>query len=211
MENASKALIMAGAVLIAMIIISLLVAFFGNLRNLQNTQLSKEQIEQATEFNKQYDVYDRNVYGSELLSLANKIKDYNKRQSEINDYTKIELEVTFLKDLDATLLQKGTYTSIQLIEKVENIKNEIKLVGGQSITFIKEGGVTTSKEISQLATMRTIDIEELGTPQKDYETQKNKYNTCKTLLTEIKTKVFKCNGFEYDKNTGRVIKMSYKL
>lgn len=211
MENASKALIMAGAVLIAMIIISLLVAFFGNLRNLQNTQLSKEQIEQATEFNKQYDVYDRNVYGSELLSLANKIKDYNKRQSEINDYTKIELEVTFSKDIDATLLQEGTYTSTQLIEKVENIENEINLVASQSITFIKNGGGKSSRKISQLATMRTIDIEELGTPQKDYKTEVNKYNTYKTLLTEIKAKVFKCNGFEYDKNTGRVIKMSYKL
>ena len=31
MENASKALIMAGSVLIAMIVISILVMFFGNL------------------------------------------------------------------------------------------------------------------------------------------------------------------------------------
>ena len=211
MENASKALIMAGSVLIAMIVISLLVALFTNLKNLQNTQLSTEQVEQATEFNKQYDVYDRNVYGSELLSLANKIKDYNIRQAEMNDYTKIELEVTFLKDIDSTLLKKGTYTHLELIQKIDDIENEINIVGNESITFITKTGVKSSRKISQLSTMRTADIEELGTEQKDYLAQVNKYNTYKTLLTEIKAKVFKSKGFEYDKNTGRVIKMKYEL
>lgn len=211
MENASKALIMAGSVLIAMIVISLLVAFFTNLRNLQNIQLSTEQVEQATEFNKQYDVYDRNVYGSELLSIANKIKDYNIRQAEMNDYTKIELEVTFLKDIDSTLLKKGTYTHLELIQKIDNIENEINIIGNESITFITKTGEKSSRKISQLSTMRTADIEELGTEQKDYKTQVNKYNTYKTLLTEIKAKVFKSKGFEYDKNTGRVIKMKYEL
>lgn len=211
MENASKALIMAGSVLTAMIVISLLVALFTSLRNLQNTQLSTEQVEQATEFNKQYDVYDRNVYGSELLSLANKIKDYNIRQAEMNDYAKIELEVTFLKDIDSTLLKKGTYTHLELIQKIDDIENEIKIVGNESITFITKTGVKSSRKISQLSTMRTADIEELGTEQKEYKTQVNKYNTYKTLLTEIKAKVFKSKGFEYDKNTGRVIKMKYEL
>ena len=106
MENASKALIMAGSVLIALIIISLLVAFFGQLRNLQNTTDDVEKEEQVYEFNKQYDVYARNVYGSELLSLANKIIDYNKTESENDGYTKIELYITIKNDIDSTYLKK---------------------------------------------------------------------------------------------------------
>ena len=37
------------------------------------------------------------------------------------------------------------------------------------------------------------------------------YNNIKNLLTEIKSKTFKYEGFEYDKKTGRITKMTYKL
>ena len=59
MENASKALIMAGSVLVSLIIISLLVGFFHQMQNLQQTELSKEQVQQAAEFNKPYTAYER--------------------------------------------------------------------------------------------------------------------------------------------------------
>ena len=124
MENASKALTMAGSMLIAIIVISLLVVFFNKLQNLQKTELNKEEVEQAVEFNETYDVYYRDVYGSELLSIANKIKDYNLRESEISGYTEIELEVNITKDLDKELLKKGTYNSIQLVQKIKNVVNK---------------------------------------------------------------------------------------
>ena len=89
MENASKALIMAGGVLIALLIIGILVVFFNNLSDWQKISQTSEEVEQITEFNKQYDVYERNVYGSELLSIANKIDDYNKRESNNKGYSKI--------------------------------------------------------------------------------------------------------------------------
>ena len=59
--------------------------------------------------------------------------------------------------------------------------------------------------------MRTKDIEELGFKREDYTEMVNKYNIYKTLLTEIKAKVFQYVNFEYDKNTGRIVKMIYKL
>ena len=37
------------------------------------------------------------------------------------------------------------------------------------------------------------------------------YNNIKNLLTEIKSKTIKYEGFEYDKKTGRITKMTYKL
>ena len=71
MENASKALIMAGGIFIALLVITLLVFFYNNIVTVQNADEEAEIIEQAAEFNKQYDVYNRNnLYGSEILSLA---------------------------------------------------------------------------------------------------------------------------------------------
>ena len=212
MENASKALTMAGSILIAIIVISLLVMFFMQLKNIQNIKLSEKEEEQSIEFNKTYDAYYRDVYGSELLSIANKIKDYNLREAEILGYTKIELEVKFTKDMDSDLLTKGTYNSIQLIEKLETIENKINEISTKSITFIKEGtNQKVSRKIKQLASMRTKDIEELGTPKEDYRVQVNLYNTYKNLLTQIKAQVFKVQEFIYDDYTGRITKMIYKL
>lgn len=212
MENASKALIMAGSVLVALIIISLLVVFFNNIKNLQQTEVTGEQVEQATEFNKPYVAYDREVYGSELLSIANKIEDYNKRESERKDYTKIELEVIISNDLDATYLKRGTYTSTQLVSKIKDIEELIKELGSKSITFrTTAGGMKSSRKISQLVNMRTKDIEALGTPQEEYKTLINEYNTYQLLLTGLKTKVFQSQGFTYDPYTGRITKMIYKI
>lgn len=211
MENASKALIMAGSVLVALIIISLLVAFFNNIKNLQQTEVTGEQVEQAAEFNKPYVAYDREVYGSELLSIANKIEDYNKRESERKDYTKIELEVIISNDLDATYLKRGIYNSAQLVSKIKDIEELIKDLGSKSITFRTAAGVKSSRKINQLVNMRTKDIEALGIPQEEYKTLINEYNTYQLLLTGLKTKVFQSQGFTYDQYTGRITKMTYKI
>lgn len=209
MENASKALIIAGSVLVALMVISLLVIFFNNIRDLQGIEQDSEKLEQTVEYNKQYDVYARNVYGSELLSIANKVVDYNKREAQNKGYTKIELYVQIPNDMDSTYFKKGTYTSASLKNEVENIEKQIEEIGKISISSSTSSRV--SRKVSQLASMRTRDIEELGILQEDYKTQVNQYNVYKTLLTQVKAKVFQYVNFEYDKNNGRVTKMNYKL
>ncbi len=84
MENASKALIMAASVLIAIIIIGALVLMFNNLNNYQQTNTQGDRDAQVVEFNNQYETYNRkNVRGSDLYSLLNRVVDYNRRKSEV--------------------------------------------------------------------------------------------------------------------------------
>ena len=209
MENASKALIMAGGVLIALMVIGLLVVFFNNLSDLQGIEYSSEKTEQIAEFNKQYDVYARDVYGSELFSIANKIDDYNKRESTNKGYTKIELEVNIKYNMDKDFFNKNTYSASSLKAEIEKLENKVKEIGNISIKSATNSKV--SRKISQLATMRTKDIEDLGFVKTDYSENVTQYNTYKTLLTEVKAKVFQYVDFEYNKNTGRITKMKYKL
>lgn len=209
MENASKALIMAGGVLISLLVIGLLVFFFNNLSSWQNTKLSSEEVQQATEFNKQYDVYARDVYGSEILSLANKIADYNKREAGNKGYSKIELNIEFSKDLDKDYFTKGTYNSSEIIKKVEDLETDVKNKG--NVPVKSSTNTNVSRKVSKLATMRTSDIQNLGFAETDYQSKVNEYNSLKTLLTEVKAKVFKYVEFDYDKNTGRITKMSYTV
>lgn len=83
MENASKALIMAGSVLIALVIIGALVLMFNSLSNYQETDTQSTREQQVVDFNNQYETYNRkDVRGSDLYSLFNKVIDYNRRKSE---------------------------------------------------------------------------------------------------------------------------------
>lgn len=82
MENASKALIMAASVLIALMIIAGLILMFNNIHNFQNSGTQNTREAQVVEFNNQYETYNRNsVRGSDLYSLLNRVSDYNRRKS----------------------------------------------------------------------------------------------------------------------------------
>lgn len=215
MENASKALIMAGGVLIALLVIGMLVMFFNNLSDWQSMEQSTVETEIAAEFNKQYDVYARDVYGSELFSIASLVYDYNKRESETKGYTKVELYVEFTKDFDDTdneynkYFEEKTYTSSEIENQMKNLTQDRDDVKKEEINFVNEKGKKTTKTIAKLATMRTKDIEELGTPNKDYKDLVNEYNYYKTFISQIKQTVFKYEIFEYDENTGRIEKMKF--
>lgn len=102
MENASKALLIAGGVLITMLIVMLLLFFRGKISEFYNEQGKIDDIENVAQFNKQFTNYERKkVYGYELISLANMVEDYNTRHSAAegakNDekYNPITLIVSF--------------------------------------------------------------------------------------------------------------------
>ena len=103
MENASKALLIAGGMLIALMVISALVYLFVNLSEYQNSNERNLEEKQLVEFNKEYTTYDRSgVRGSDLLSLMNKAIDYNKRKADFdtNDikYEPITINLTFVHE-----------------------------------------------------------------------------------------------------------------
>ena len=91
MENASKALLMAGGVLIALLIIGSLVMMFANLQDYQNSQDISAKQSQIAKFNNQFEPYNRNnVSLNELKSLYNKIISNNKKYPEYEIETNIE-------------------------------------------------------------------------------------------------------------------------
>ncbi|MBO5478576.1 MAG: hypothetical protein J6A04_02520 [Clostridia bacterium] len=86
MENASKALLMAGGVLIALLIIGLLIYSFGTMSGYFETENTKEQAEQLKAFNDQYEAYNRKLLrGTDVVSVINKVIDNNEKYG-INGY-----------------------------------------------------------------------------------------------------------------------------
>lgn len=88
MENASKALIIAGSILIALMIIGAVILMFNSLSNYQNMNDKDVKEAQIVKFNNQYETYNRdNVRGSDLYSLLNRVADYNRRKSTVGTGT----------------------------------------------------------------------------------------------------------------------------
>lgn len=76
MENASKALLIAGSILIALITIAVLVRSFANISEFQMSQLSEEEQEKLIAFNEQYTKYlNKYVYGTEVITALNRSLD----------------------------------------------------------------------------------------------------------------------------------------
>ncbi len=212
MENASKALTIAGSVFISLMIIALLVLFFKNVSDLKRMEESSEAVQQAADFNKQYEVYQRNVYGSELLSLANKLDNYNNKESDQKGYSKLEVIVNIQKDMNTNYFKKGTYTLALLKEEVEKMEELIKSLGDTE--FTSSIYPNYKRKVSELANMRTSNLGDLVEQGFDVKCRRMIYNYTmyKNLITQVKTKIFiydtDPDATEYD-NIGRIIKMTY--
>ncbi len=159
MENASRALIMAGSVLIALMIIGALMLMFGNLTSYQETDTQGTRSAQIAEFNQQFETYNRDdVRGSDLYSSLNKVIDYNRRQSwegvgESGEEIRYEpMTITFTVEqielsadrITNRLFKKDSYTVSKNVNTFENtIKQTIDdledAYGQSSLTNLTTG------------------------------------------------------------------------
>ena len=106
MENASKALLMAGGILIALLVIGALVLMFNQVGSYEKAQDSSKKNSQLAEFNLEFERYldDKGITGADVISLINKVIDYNNKAKNGGvtnsvDYN-IKLSIT-ISNLDA--------------------------------------------------------------------------------------------------------------
>ena len=161
MENASKALIMAGSVLIALMIIGALLLMFNSLSSYQQTDTTTTREAQVIEFNNQYETYNRkNVRGSDLYSLLNRVVDYNKRKST---------EGTGQKD-------EGKYLAYIPMTIIINF-------AGKNQNFSADGTIRLIKMNTYTQSNTQNDFErDINTVKKQKETSLRRRNTCTKLM-----------------------------
>ena len=128
MENASKALIMAGSILIALMTIGALMFMFDNISEVERQKNRNSETDAITKFNSEYEVYDAiGLRGSDLLSLINKIYDFNNSYLIDEGYQIIEISISFnnqMPDIDTALT--GTIEDINTLNtwKEANLNND---------------------------------------------------------------------------------------
>ncbi len=108
MENATRALVMAGGILIALLIIGALMLTFNNLSSYQKSNNDSKKTSQIAEFNNQFEPYNKkDLTLMELKSIYNKIQSNNAKYPEYaithninNVYSLIDDEFKEIKEED---------------------------------------------------------------------------------------------------------------
>ena len=230
MENASKALLIAASVLIAIVIIGAFMLMMTSLTDYQDKSYQSTQDAQITEFNNLYLSYNRkDVRGSDIVSLMNRIVDYNDTKSDEEGFTEMGITI-HMNGHNSDLSYDGRnrlVTSNQYDE--ETIKS---IVGSPSSV---SGGATTgkirqienryqSKYANQLAAeianiMNMSDENEFNT-EKILPKTLSSYGVSLAGVKEdalyyyeyvqFKRARFDCIGTENDRNTGRIINMEFE-
>mgnify|MGYP003211134053 CR=1 FL=1 len=210
MENMTKALEIAASVLIGVLILSLLVFGYNQIREQKNIEQKNEKASQLSKFNINFESYAKDtVCGSEILSLANEVINYNERKA-VDGYQEIELEVKISTGvLNGQYLVAGTYSGTSLDQQYKKLVKKIKeadiTVFGKSISYWSK---LSDKETEKTVKARSDFSESEYTKLKTNRTTYKKYVE---EQTDFARKTFKYDDVtEYDSGNGRIIKIMFK-
>ena len=235
MENASKALIMAGSVLMAILVIGLLVFGYNEMSRTEQIKENSREVDKLAEYMARFEQFNRGkdnaLYGSELLSLANLQEDYNKSDARIDiGYDKIEIKVKITKNLEKYLSANKSYNISEILEIIDGVLNEIdKYENIKNKDCVKYNGKTvkyyskkTYREIAkEFGLEDKMPSEWTSYEQYDFllENSKTKqlmidietYDNLKsTIYNQFRTgKRFYCENVEYNEFNGRIKEMTF--
>lgn len=131
MENVSYALRIAGATLIAVLIIALITVVFQSLRSYQSAQEEAISRENVSNFNDTFEVYQKSLmYGTDVLSCLNQAENNNQRYVYNIYYGQDNPEITYQQRMD---LMVQVYVTLKT-----NVQEEIKVYHRSNLT----GGIT---------------------------------------------------------------------
>ena len=205
MENASKALMMAGTVLIALMVISALVFMYRDLTSEKRQESENQKVEETAEFNKSFESYEKDLKGTQMFSIANKIIDYNEKYAGKDGYEEITLTVHTDRG------NKNAQYYAELQADVDQMINEkYKSSSNLEALYEARNNETSTDEKTRTQVEQTIKElqKELGDKYNAaYQNVKKDWNQY-SKYKDLKTKTYKSDGITYYSN-GRIKTMIY--
>lgn len=205
MENATKALVMAGGILVAIIIISTLIYASSTWKIIPESQNKVKMAQQLAAFNQQYESYNRDaLYGSDIITMLNKAINNNERYDVTSKSEPMYIDISFklISDVSQTVTTYKHYIDTNTPDEIVEISEG---------TVLSEGSYKLSEDKEEIADF----IEKVETGKTTYGKMKydkgEKYQECKITVaggSEFKSRVFKCENVEYD-GEGRIKSMEF--
>ncbi len=126
MENASRALVIAGGVLLSLIIIGVVMFAYRGITSLQKEKDISLSNEQVSKINEQIEKYTKKsvIYGSEVLSICNAIEDYSRKYPESEGYPKITAIIKIKADGIKECFEEDEYDNIDILKAYDRAIKE---------------------------------------------------------------------------------------
>lgn len=236
MENAAKALAICAAVIFSLLVLTLLVVQYNKISSYYEEKNKMTEIEQLQEFNARFENYaGKDIRGSELVSVINRVVDYNNLQADIDygkGYEKIIININLISnahvneltlDNNPTILKKKICNTAESDKDIVDLANVV--IKYASDTKIK--GLTDIKLQKMTAKAQDIVLDKPDEEERIYRanlltrilgyTIKKDDNVDKIVkatkdyyqLTQFKKVWFRCDEVFYDTETGRVNGMNF--
>lgn len=219
MENATKALEIAGSVLIGVLVLGALVFGYNQIAEQKRIEQKNEKARQLSEYNINFESYSKDkVYGSELLSLANEIINYNTRKAtDESGYQKIELEVTIKNAIingRVFKFENKTYSAKDIDDAYKELSKKIKDANinysGKSVAYWSNVlPVNNEETFRQKIAENGYNIPD--SKKSDLFKSIQTYNQLVNEQKEFGRKTFQYKDIvEYDQGNGRVVKLTFE-
>ena len=225
MENASKALMIAGGILLAILTLSLVVYMMTAVTTMAEAQDAKALAEQITAFNKEYESYNKRImYGTDVITVINKAINHNQSiAAQVDDPYYINIKLfpiekfeTVVEKIDNT---KEYYDSETLkgIQITDDIKTLLKNPSNSYNSYLeanKEENLGTWQNGGEgFVTNNNFKAFFAGDAVDKTATTPDKKTTYKmySALTNFKRAIFTCpeDGVKYNEETGRIEEMKF--
>lgn len=221
MENVTKALLISAGVLFGLMIISITLFMHNNISNYYETKEANKVTEQLATFNNKYLIFQKdNLRGSDLLSLINKIIDFNKLKEDEDQKIQITIEIgntsksqeiyyqysefNYGTDANVTLIKiNNVYTQdnienvLREASRIENkyIKGKAEKLTANMSTLLGQNSLKTRDELLAELKINSVDNSDI---LKYYQYQ------------QFKRAHFECKVTKFT-DTGRVEKFEAKF
>ena len=202
MENVTKALLIAAGILLAIMILSLIVVFWGQLSGYYTEQHNSKIAVQNADFNAKFENYNQQtIRGNELISIMNKVVNYNTSIVGIEgDYDRVIMSVNFKgyqNDANDNFKYDSSDTSIfagilngnilinrgsdDNLEKITNLPSEFTQNTGFKDTQLQR----LAAEISNIAIDKQLQADNLTDKEKE-ALKKKRNDKLENILGESK-------------------------
>lgn len=143
MENSTKALIMVANLMLAVMVLTIIVYFFQNMKALPEQQDEAKRVEEIRKFNQEYEVFDKKLmYGVDVISALNKADSNNEKYVKGNFLSGSKKGEEFIIDIVVTLTSSEPLSDTITVNYLDT-SNEID--ENNTTGYTKERAYTTNQ------------------------------------------------------------------
>lgn len=210
MENASKALLIAGGVLISVIVISLIVVLYTNISSFSNNKQQILEANELTKYNAEWESYNRDdLKGTDIITIINKVISINEKYRAQMDNPELVMTTVWVettKQFGETIVEYTWNEHMERYVKLSTTSNRLLAIKNYKIIGDDDSDGDIIRFVNKLKS--TSKSETIITGNAKTEKHPN-YKEITNEFDSFKLEDFKCTGIKYN-NNGQVKEISFK-